>query len=226
MFGNHGIDVRGFGGDTMHMARLWSAARIRGYSLEALSKDLTSSSKVMRRPCSFLSFGLGLVLVLIYCIRVAPIRVADSVDFADSDEATVWSKSAAQRRHTRQDCRASAHCRTAFERAFLSLAAILCLAPFMQCSAHITLIFADFYMATASSAKPTSQVSTRREWIDYSTLDAEATWLLRERLQKELSNMPWYDIYHFLLLLFFILFFQLIFRQPFIIHKLKGLHGK
>jgi hypothetical protein len=62
VFGNHGIDVRGFGGDTMHMARLWSAARIRGYSLEALSKDLTSSSKVMRRPCSVLSSGRVLVL--------------------------------------------------------------------------------------------------------------------------------------------------------------------
>ena len=28
---NHGIDVRGFGGDTMHMARLWDASRLAGY---------------------------------------------------------------------------------------------------------------------------------------------------------------------------------------------------
>lgn len=34
---NHGIDVQGFGGDTMHMSRLHNAAR-RGYSLEVLSK--------------------------------------------------------------------------------------------------------------------------------------------------------------------------------------------
>jgi hypothetical protein len=66
MFGNHGIDVRGFGGDTMHMARLWSAARIRGYSLEALSKDLTSSSKVTRRPCSVLSSFSSSCFVLVF----------------------------------------------------------------------------------------------------------------------------------------------------------------
>lgn len=42
---NHGIDARGFAGDTMHMARLWDTSRARegvggggeGYSLEALS---------------------------------------------------------------------------------------------------------------------------------------------------------------------------------------------
>jgi hypothetical protein len=30
------------------------------------------------------------------------------------------------------------------------------------------------------------------EWIDYSTLDAEATWHLREEIEKELKFMPWY----------------------------------
>ena len=45
---NHGVDVRGFGGDTMHMARLWDAARkLRGgYSLEGLSADLLQRKKV------------------------------------------------------------------------------------------------------------------------------------------------------------------------------------
>uniref|UniRef100_A0A7S0H1P1 DNA-directed DNA polymerase family A palm domain-containing protein n=1 Tax=Amorphochlora amoebiformis TaxID=1561963 RepID=A0A7S0H1P1_9EUKA len=37
---NHGIDVQGFGGDTMHMARLWHSAIKEGYSLESLTKML------------------------------------------------------------------------------------------------------------------------------------------------------------------------------------------
>eukprot|EP00741_Cyanophora_paradoxa_P005271 tig00000865_g5110.t1 len=48
---NHGIDVRGFGGDTMHMARLQDAARDKatgggGYSLESLSTHLLPVGKV------------------------------------------------------------------------------------------------------------------------------------------------------------------------------------
>eukprot|EP00594_Rhizosolenia_setigera_P005159 CAMPEP_0178949760 /NCGR_PEP_ID=MMETSP0789-20121207/6247_1 /TAXON_ID=3005 /ORGANISM="Rhizosolenia setigera, Strain CCMP 1694" /LENGTH=1085 /DNA_ID=CAMNT_0020630353 /DNA_START=111 /DNA_END=3371 /DNA_ORIENTATION=+ len=49
---NEGIDCRGFGGDTMHMARLRNTARLmhpnpmfRGYSLEALSADLLNQRK-------------------------------------------------------------------------------------------------------------------------------------------------------------------------------------
>ena len=39
---NHGINVMGLGGDTMHMARLWNTARSkgRGYGLENLTEDL------------------------------------------------------------------------------------------------------------------------------------------------------------------------------------------
>ena len=43
---NHGVNVRGFGGDTMHMARLWDASRISGYSLEALTDELVGRKKV------------------------------------------------------------------------------------------------------------------------------------------------------------------------------------
>ena len=43
---NHGIDVRGLGGDTMHLARLWDAARKNGYSLEALTEELLQRRKV------------------------------------------------------------------------------------------------------------------------------------------------------------------------------------
>ena len=49
---NKGIDVKGFAGDTMHMARLHDAARMKrfgageGYSLESLSKDYLEYKKV------------------------------------------------------------------------------------------------------------------------------------------------------------------------------------
>lgn len=47
---NEGIDVKGFGGDTMHMARLQDTSRAkygagRGYSLEALTDDLVGRRK-------------------------------------------------------------------------------------------------------------------------------------------------------------------------------------
>ncbi|CEG44529.1 mitochondrial dna polymerase a [Plasmopara halstedii] len=44
---NHGINVQGLGGDTMHMARLWNTARFQngGYSLESLTADLLLQRK-------------------------------------------------------------------------------------------------------------------------------------------------------------------------------------
>ena len=56
---NEGIDCQGFGGDTMHMARLQDTSRLRagtglGYSLEALTGELLSMRK---RPMSEL-FGV------------------------------------------------------------------------------------------------------------------------------------------------------------------------
>lgn len=40
MFYNHGINVKGFGGDTMHMARLYDSSKMFGeYSLAALTKE-------------------------------------------------------------------------------------------------------------------------------------------------------------------------------------------
>lgn len=53
---NHGINVQGLGGDTMHMARLWNTARFQngGYSLEALTADLLHQRK---RPMKEL-FGI------------------------------------------------------------------------------------------------------------------------------------------------------------------------
>lgn len=47
IFYNHHINVKGFGGDTMHMARLWDSSRrgAKAYSLEVLSRDLLLSDK-------------------------------------------------------------------------------------------------------------------------------------------------------------------------------------
>ncbi|KAL9187036.1 hypothetical protein ACHAXT_010756 [Thalassiosira profunda] len=42
---NEGIDVKGFGGDTMHMARLSDTSRMK-YSLESLTEDLLNQRKV------------------------------------------------------------------------------------------------------------------------------------------------------------------------------------
>ena len=44
---NHGFDVRGLGGDTMHMARLWDSARAKdgGYSLAILTEQLLNTQK-------------------------------------------------------------------------------------------------------------------------------------------------------------------------------------
>lgn len=44
---NHGMKPRGFGGDTMHMARLWNSSRntTGGYSLAQLSKELLEENQ-------------------------------------------------------------------------------------------------------------------------------------------------------------------------------------
>lgn len=46
VFHNHGINVRGFGGDTMHMARLFDASKMFGeYALASLTKDYQKGIK-------------------------------------------------------------------------------------------------------------------------------------------------------------------------------------
>ena len=42
---NHGVEVGGFGGDTMHMARLWDTSRL-SYSLETLSGEMVGRAKM------------------------------------------------------------------------------------------------------------------------------------------------------------------------------------
>lgn len=44
LFYNHGIDVRGFGGDTMQMARLYDSGKMFGqYSLASLTAEFGST---------------------------------------------------------------------------------------------------------------------------------------------------------------------------------------
>ena len=45
---NHGVDVRGFAGDTMHMCRLWDTSKL-SYSLETLSGELVGRKKMNMR---------------------------------------------------------------------------------------------------------------------------------------------------------------------------------
>ena len=49
---NHGVKLRGFTADTMHMARLWNSNRKLegGYSLEALTSDPKAGHDVLSTP--------------------------------------------------------------------------------------------------------------------------------------------------------------------------------
>eukprot|EP01125_Pyxidicula_operculata_P012309 TRINITY_DN4036_c0_g3_i1.p1 TRINITY_DN4036_c0_g3~~TRINITY_DN4036_c0_g3_i1.p1 ORF type:complete len:1154 (-),score=245.82 TRINITY_DN4036_c0_g3_i1:8-3469(-) len=112
---NHGIDARGFGGDTMHMARLWDASRTSGgYSLEALTQEVLEARGHKRSMKS--RFGIHRI----------------KKDGAPAKDIT--------------------------------------LPPLDQLQ---------------------TQPSTILAWIDYSTLDAESTWFLREALEKKLHKIEW-----------------------------------
>ncbi|KAK4536371.1 hypothetical protein CDCA_CDCA08G2396 [Cyanidium caldarium] len=122
MLGNHGIGVRGFAADTMHMARLWDASR-RRYSLEALSDDLLARKKRSLKE----RFGRPRILK----------------SGTAGKEIVVPAPDALQ-----------------------------------------------------------ASLDTVRDWVDYSTFDAEATWFLRDALEKRLRRMhlrgpsrTMYDLY-------------------------------
>ncbi|EFA79328.1 mitochondrial DNA polymerase A [Heterostelium album PN500] len=125
IFYNHNIDVKGFGGDTLHMARLWDAARNGrgGYSLEGLSKELLDNHKTSIKDL----FGKNKIK-------------ADGLPGKD-----------------------------------------IIVPPLEVIQRH------PKHLET---------------WIEYSSLDAELTWNLRENLQAKLQNMVWmndtnmWDFYH------------------------------
>lgn len=124
---NHGIDAKGFGGDTMHMARLWDVSHgMRGYSLASLSSLLLNENAA--KKSMKLRFG----------------SVKLKKDGTPSKSTIVYPELDQLQRDPK-------------------------------------------WIA---------------EWIDYSTLDAESTWLLREELEKRLDQMKWdetrtmKDFYH------------------------------
>jgi DNA polymerase-1 len=114
---NHGINCIGFGGDTMHMARLWNSGRTSeggNYGLESLTKDLVT--EIPGKESMTTRFGHKKVL-------------------KNGDEG------------------------------------------------KLTIVPGTLELQLGET--------TRTEWIDYSVRDAQATWYLRERLQRELEQWPW-----------------------------------
>jgi DNA polymerase I len=99
-FYNHSLDVRGLGGDTLHMARLWNAARTHdgGYSLESLSEELLGHRKVpIKERFStprLLKNGLpGKVVEFPALDKVQrdPITRAEWIDYSTYDTEATWN---------------------------------------------------------------------------------------------------------------------------------------
>ena len=115
---NEGIDCLGFGGDTMHMARLQDTSRImhsvsefRGYSLEALTAEMHKRKKPMKEI-----FGVNRLR-------------------KDGSEGSI----------------------------------------------------VDVPPVEVLQRDP----KFRANWIIYSAYDAESTWVIREKLERKLREMPW-----------------------------------
>jgi len=94
---NHGVDVVGFGGDTMHMARLWDASRLAGYSLAALTEELVGRAKVSMKEI----FGEpklrkdgtpGKIIELppLDSLQASPLTRPDWVQYAVYDAKGTW----------------------------------------------------------------------------------------------------------------------------------------
>ena len=92
---NMGVQVKGFAGDTMHMARLWDTSRT-SYSLETLSGELLSQGKVSMKDRFSVgkvkkdgTEGLALELPPIESIQRGPQRSA-FIDYASFDAECTW----------------------------------------------------------------------------------------------------------------------------------------
>jgi DNA polymerase-1 len=98
--GNHGIDVRGFGGDTMHMARLWDASRMfgkGGYSLEGLTRDLLARGKTSMKDIFGAhkvrvdgTEGAEVVMPALDYLQRSPLHVHNWIDYATYDSESTW----------------------------------------------------------------------------------------------------------------------------------------
>ena len=92
---NHGLSVRGFAGDTMHMCRLWDSGR-SSYSLESLSGELLGRAKhnlkerfALAKPRKDGSEGRVLELPPVEDIQRGPERSA-WIDYAAFDAECTW----------------------------------------------------------------------------------------------------------------------------------------
>lgn len=93
---NHGVRCKGFGGDTMHMARLWNAS-LPSYSLENLSHDYLQHRK---RPMKELfskpkpkkngELGLAVELPPVEEIQRDPISRPHWMDYSTFDTQSTW----------------------------------------------------------------------------------------------------------------------------------------
>lgn len=125
---NHGVKLRGFAADTMHMARLWNSNRKLdgGYSLEAL----TSDQKVM----------------------------SDCGEMLGAGEEMIRAKRSMKKIFGRPKIKKDGTPGKTME-----------LPPMDELQ---------------------TSPDTRDRWIEYSALDAQATWFLRESLEAKLRGIP------------------------------------
>jgi len=99
VLGNLGINCQGFGGDTLHMARLWDTARLTegGYSLESVSSDLLESKKATMKerfssPKILKDGTEGKVLEMPDTteLQLDPKFRRDWIDYATQDAKLTW----------------------------------------------------------------------------------------------------------------------------------------
>eukprot|EP01132_Coremiostelium_polycephalum_P002672 gene2672-3315_t len=99
---NHGINVVGFGGDTLLMARLWDASRTNksGYSLEALSVDLLDKQKISMKDLFGKQkinkdgdVGKSVVMPPIEQIQRHPDHLQNWIEYSSRDAELTWKLS-------------------------------------------------------------------------------------------------------------------------------------
>lgn len=102
---NENIDCQGFGGDTMHMARLWNSYRDKssggdGYSLESLSADLVTEEALKKKSMKEL-FGVAkkkkdgddskiLVIPDVRELQTNPLHRDEWIVYSAKDAVATW----------------------------------------------------------------------------------------------------------------------------------------
>ena len=168
---NHGINCMGFAGDTMHMARLWNTA--------------------LKQRGGYSLEGLSNLLLE---ARKVPMkeRFARPKINKDGGESKVS--------HEREGA--------ATPRSLLGVVPSSCPHAVTHTRTHThththTLLRSHLQVRVLPPLEEVQRDmhGQRHAWIDYSTYDAEATWLLREALEAKLRARPWVNgdlnMFHF-----------------------------